>query len=60
MGTSKPESRVRRIKEALNFIRNEFFEVPFIAAYRREHIFSKDDPFTVDDLWTVYEMDEKV
>lgn len=55
---TKPESTVRRIKEALNFIRNEFFEVPFIAAYRQEHI--QPELNNVDDLWKVYEMDEKV
>lgn len=54
----KPESTIRRIKEALNFMRNEFFEVPFIANYRKEHI--QPELTNLDDLWKVYEMDEKV
>lgn len=56
--TSKPESTIGKIKEVLNFIRNEFFEVPFIAAYRKEYL--QQDLGSVDDLWKVYEMDEQV
>ena len=39
-------------------MRNEFFEVPFIANYRKEHI--QPELTNLDDLWKVYEMDEKV
>lgn len=53
----KPHTAILRIKEALNFIRNEFFEIPFIASYRKENI---QPELNIDDLWKIYEMDEKV
>ena len=46
----------QKIKDTLNFIRNEFLEVPFIASYRKEYITPDLD---VDDLWKIYEMDQK-
>lgn len=43
-------------------IRNEFFEVPFIAAYRKELV--EPEIWNADvgsqNLWKIYEMDEKV
>lgn len=45
-----------RIKDVLNFIRNELFEVPFIAQYRKEHY---EPELNLNDLWKVYELDEK-
>ncbi|KAI6199791.1 Suppressor of Ty 6-like protein [Aphelenchoides besseyi] len=45
-----------KIQEALNFIRNSNFEVPFIAFYRKEHV---DSALALPDLWTIYEFDEK-
>ena len=54
---SKPPSAIPKIKDVLNFIRNEFFEVPFIAFYRKEHIMPD---LNNNDLWKIYEMDEKV
>ncbi len=58
---------VAKIKDVLNFIRNEFLEVPFIAFYRKEYIRTKDSgektlntDLDIDDLWKIYEMDEKV
>jgi transcription elongation factor SPT6 len=46
-----------KIQEALSFIRNSNFEVPFIAFYRKEHI---DNVLGIQDLWTIFEYDEKV
>lgn len=46
-----------RIQEVLNFIRNNNFEVPFIAFYRKEHV---DGVLGIQDLWNIYEQDEKV
>lgn len=62
---------MRAIKEGLNFIRNEFFEVPFITYYRPEHVQDFDvnrspndhhinKEIVKNDLWKVYHMDEKV
>ena len=53
----KPLSTVARIKETLNFFRNHFFEVPFIATYRREYIAPELD---IHDLWKIWLWDEKV
>lgn len=51
----KPE-----IKYALNCIRNEKLEVPFIAAYRREYVPSISSNFDdTGDLWTIYKSDEQ-
>ncbi|KAK6029056.1 S1 RNA binding domain protein [Ostertagia ostertagi] len=44
------------IKEALKFMRNHLFEVPFIAFYRKELV---SNVLTINDLWKVYEYDEK-
>jgi transcription elongation factor SPT6 len=58
MNIDLKDSRViPKIKDALNFIRNEFYEVPFIATYRKEFI---NPELTVSNLWKIYEMDEKV
>ena len=46
-----------KIKEAIKFIRNQLFEVPFIAFYRKEYV---DSCLLVPDLWKVYLFDEKV
>jgi len=67
-GNVVPSPVVGRIKDVLNFLRNEFLEVPFIAHYRKEYIRTKETsgdntPNTdldIDDLWKIYEMDEKV
>jgi transcription elongation factor SPT6 len=44
-----------QIKVALDFIRQQFLEVPFIAFYRKEYVPS----LKIDDLWRVYEFDEQ-
>ena len=48
---------VPKIKEALNFMRNHSFEVPYIANYRREYI---EPELDVHDLWKIYQWDEQV
>ena len=48
---------VPKIKEALNFMRNHSFEVPYIANYRREYI---EPELDIHDLWKIYQWDEKV
>jgi transcription elongation factor SPT6 len=60
-----PSPVVAKIKDVLNFIRNEFLEVPFIAFYRKEYIYTdvnkinKNTDLELPDLWKIYEMDEK-
>ena len=57
---------IQKIKDVVNFIRNEFLEVPYIAHYRKEFINRENEEFnertdlSIDDLWKIYEMDEKV
>lgn len=53
----RPQSTVPKIKEALNFMRNHFFEVPFIANYRKEYVKPELD---LHDLWKIWLWDEKV
>uniref|UniRef100_A0A915EDD2 Helix-turn-helix DNA-binding domain-containing protein n=1 Tax=Ditylenchus dipsaci TaxID=166011 RepID=A0A915EDD2_9BILA len=45
-----------KIKEAIRFIRNQHFEVPFIAFYRKEYV---ESSLHMSDLWKVYQYDEK-
>ncbi|XP_044580545.1 transcription elongation factor SPT6-like [Cotesia glomerata] len=47
---------VDKIKNALEFIRNQNFEVSFIAFYRKEYVLPE---LTIKDLWKVYEFDGK-
>lgn len=53
----KGPSTVGKIKEALNFMRNEQLEVPFIAFYRKEYV---NPELNINDLWKVWQWDEKV
>jgi transcription elongation factor SPT6 len=46
-----------KIREAIRFIRNQLFEVPFIAFYRKEYV---ESSLYIADLWKVYQFDEKV
>ena len=46
-----------KIREALNFMRNHSFEVPFIANYRKEYV---EPELDIHDLWTIWQSDEKV
>lgn len=53
----KGPQTVAKIKRALDFIRNQNFEVPFIAFYRKEYVLPE---LNINDLWKVYKFDEKV
>ncbi|XP_030381643.1 transcription elongation factor SPT6 [Scaptodrosophila lebanonensis] len=52
----KPPSAVNKIKQTLEFIRNQQLEVPFIAFYRKEYV---KPELHIDDLWKVYYYDER-
>uniref|UniRef100_A0A673IKA1 Transcription elongation factor SPT6 n=1 Tax=Sinocyclocheilus rhinocerous TaxID=307959 RepID=A0A673IKA1_9TELE len=52
----KGPSTIAKIKEALNFMRNQHFEVPFIAFYRKEYV---EPELNINDLWKVWQWDEK-
>uniref|UniRef100_A0A8C7TMX8 SPT6 homolog, histone chaperone and transcription elongation factor n=1 Tax=Oncorhynchus mykiss TaxID=8022 RepID=A0A8C7TMX8_ONCMY len=52
----KGPSTIQKIKEALNFMRNQHFEVPFIAFYRKEYV---EPELNINDLWKVWQWDEK-
>uniref|UniRef100_A0A8C9VVV6 SPT6 homolog, histone chaperone and transcription elongation factor n=1 Tax=Scleropages formosus TaxID=113540 RepID=A0A8C9VVV6_SCLFO len=52
----KGPSTIQKIKEALNFMRNQHFEVPFIAFYRKEYV---EPELSINDLWKVWRWDEK-
>ena len=53
----KGPQTVGKIKQALEFMRNDNFEVPFIAFYRKEYV---QPELNNNDLWKVYKFDEKV
>lgn len=57
LSNAKSPLAIPKIKETLNFIRNYYFEVPFIATYRREYV---EPELDVYDLWKIYYWDEKV
>ncbi|XP_019848744.1 PREDICTED: transcription elongation factor SPT6-like [Amphimedon queenslandica] len=56
VSNAKSPSAIPKIKEALNFMRNYFFEVPFIGTYRREYV---EPELNMEDLWKIYYWDEK-
>merc|ERR1719347_643129 len=47
---------VEKIKKALDFMRQQFLEVPFINFYRKEYVAPE---LQISELWRVYYMDEK-
>nr|KAG5690166.1 hypothetical protein BaRGS_013623 [Batillaria attramentaria] len=49
-------SMTNKIKEAINFMRNQRLEVPFIAFYRKEYV---EPELNIKDLWKVWQWDEK-
>ena len=53
----KGPQTIGKIKKALDFMRNQHFEVPFIAFYRKEYV---QPELNINDLWKVYKFDEKV
>uniref|UniRef100_A0A7G3AZW4 Transcription elongation factor SPT6 n=1 Tax=Lutzomyia longipalpis TaxID=7200 RepID=A0A7G3AZW4_LUTLO len=54
--TRKPPSAIGKIKQALDFMRNQQLEVPFIAFYRKEYV---KPELNINDLWKVYKYDAK-
>ncbi|PVD31669.1 hypothetical protein C0Q70_07087 [Pomacea canaliculata] len=54
--TRRSPTMVSKIKEALNFMRNQRLEVPFIAFYRKEYV---ERELNIKDLWKVWQWDEK-
>lgn len=52
----KPPSTIGKIKQALEFIRNQQLEVPFVAFYRKEYV---KPELTCEDLWKIYYYDER-
>ncbi|KAM5179933.1 transcription elongation factor SPT6 isoform 2-T2 [Mantella aurantiaca] len=52
----KGPSTIQKIREALNFMRNQHFEVPFIAFYRKEYV---EPELNINDLWRVWQWDER-
>ncbi|XP_071501070.1 transcription elongation factor SPT6-like [Diadema antillarum] len=52
----KPPKTKKKIREALHFMRNQHFEVPFIAFYRKEYV---EPELNFNDLYKVYHWDEK-
>ncbi|EDW74366.1 uncharacterized protein Dwil_GK21875 [Drosophila willistoni] len=51
----KAPTAVLKIKQTLEFIRNQQLEVPFIAFYRKEYI---KPELSIEDLWKIYYHDE--
>jgi len=49
-------STTSKILDVLQIMHREDVEVPFIATYRREYF---EPVLTVDDLWTIFDYDEK-
>ncbi|CAH1399960.1 unnamed protein product [Nezara viridula] len=52
----KEPQTVEKIKKALDFMRNQNFEVPFIAFYRKEYVLPE---LNINDLWRVFKYDAK-
>lgn len=53
---NKPPHTIEKIKKALDFMRNQYFEVPFISFYRKEYVLPE---LNINDLWKVYKYDAK-
>jgi len=53
----KKSATTEKIKKALDFMRQQFLEVPFIAFYRKEYVHPELE--NINSLWRVYHMDEK-
>ena len=49
------DGTIEKIRKGLDFMRQQFHEVPFIAFYRKEYIRPE---LKINDLWRVYHMDE--
>lgn len=53
----KGPQTVGKIRKALDFMRNQHLEVPFIAFYRKEYV---QPELNINDLWKVYKYDARV
>lgn len=53
----KGPQTIGKIRKALDFMRNQQLEVPFIAFYRKEYV---QPELNINDLWKVYRYDAKV
>ena len=51
----KMDGTIEKVRKALDFMRQQFNEVPFIAFYRKEYIRPE---LKINDLWRVYHFDE--
>lgn len=52
----KGPQTIGKIRKALDFMRNQQLEVPFIAFYRKEYV---QPELNINDLWKVYKFDAK-
>ncbi|KAL1488885.1 hypothetical protein ABEB36_014678 [Hypothenemus hampei] len=52
----KGPQTIGKIRKALDFMRNQHLEVPFIAFYRKEYV---QPELNINDLWKVYKYDAK-
>ncbi|XP_031850226.2 transcription elongation factor SPT6 [Nomia melanderi] len=52
----KGPQTIGKIKKALDFMRNQSFEVPFISFYRKEYVLPE---LNINDLWKIYKFDTK-
>lgn len=52
----KGPQAITKIKKALDFMRNQHFEVPFISFYRKEYV---SPELNINDLWKVFKYDAK-
>ncbi|CAK9298521.1 unnamed protein product [Gordionus sp. m RMFG-2023] len=52
----KPVTAIAKIREVLNFFRNQSLEVPFVAHYRKE---CYEPELNLSDLWKIYHWDER-
>ena len=48
---------IKKINSALDFLRNQQLEVPFINFYRKEYV---QGELEIRDLWRIWQWDEKV
>lgn len=55
--SKKGPQTIGKIKKALDFMRNQNFEVPFLAYYRKEYV---EPELDINALWRVYHFDAKV
>lgn len=59
LAEDKKEGRelIKKIQSAIDFLRNQQLEVPFINFYRKEYV---QHELEIRDLWRIWQWDEKV